>query len=1040
MVHTGVKHLKKTAQRTPRKTAAKTTTRRQTRSKKATETAKPSTNPGRRYELIGLACVAVGLIACCGLAGLNVGFVGLYAANFLHYLFGVGAFPATLVILLIGWQYMARHQGLHYSLRFFGLFLLFASVLAIWHHFVIPAGAEILPESLTRGGGLFGGAILFVLRKFFGVDGSIIILGVSVIGSVLLSTTWSLANGLNKTQATAEKGATVAASAAGTVLSATADKVAAAGSAVEEHVAEKVRDLRAKHFYDQEADAHFPAEEGQTASSQVMPEQPEAAEADSKDLLTGIMPHIELVSPSEVTPVQETAASPAAAAAVTTTPGAVAAAASVSAPHPAQPKPISHTARPFTIQYSSDNDEPQEDVDAAAALDAIVHSQRSLTEEKVKAAQAVAAGNAALAAEQTVQSAPSAEQESQTAQLAEANRAAADSLTLEAIAQLLPEEAASAEEPVAGTSAASELADADSVTEAQPVEEAAPAELGTGVPDQGDRPALGDYLRPSTAAQTIKSTKAELGTGVPAAGDKPALGDYLRPTPKQSPEAAQAEAAIKQPPKPYVVPQVADILEKTVKQRDAAMEIEIEEKAQILHQTLENFRVSAHIINACHGPAVTRYELEPAPGVKVSKITNLAEDIALALAAPSVRIEPIPGKAAIGIEVPNSKLEGVRLREVLESEKFAQAKSKLTVGLGKDIGGKAIFADLAKMPHLLVAGATGSGKSVCINTLICSILFKARPDEVKFIFVDPKMVELSNYNGIPHLMVPVVTEAKKAASVLNWSVQEMEKRYAKFAEHNVRNMESYNKKFPDDKMPAIVIIIDELADLMMVAPHDVEDAICRLAQKARAAGIHMVLATQRPSVDVITGIIKANIPSRISFAVSSQIDSRTILDRSGAENLLGRGDMLFYPVGAAKPVRVQGAFVSDEEVENLIDCIKAQGQEMETNEEIVAFTEKELADAEDEGKGSGKKGKRKPAMDELLPDAVDLIMSTGIASSSSVQRRFRIGYTHAARLVDTMEELGIVGPSQGSKPREIIMTQQQATEAVTRAMAADAAG
>ena len=455
--------------------------------------------------------------------------------------------------------------------------------------------------------------------------------------------------------------------------------------------------------------------------------------------------------------------------------------------------------------------------------------------------------------------------------------------------------------------------------------------------------------------------------------------------------------------------------------------MEIEENARTLQKTLADFKVKATIINACHGPAVTRYELEPAPGVKVSKITNLAEDIALRLAASSVRIEQIPGKSAIGIEVPNKELEGVQLREVLESPKFNSAKSKLTVGLGMDIGGQAIFADLAKMPHLLVAGATGSGKSVCINTLITSILFKAKPDEVKFILVDPKMVELSNYNGIPHLMVPVVTDAKKAASVLNWSVQEMEKRYAKFAESNVRNMDTYNRKFPEETMPAIVIIIDELADLMMVAPHDVEDAICRLAQKARAAGIHMVLATQRPSVDVITGIIKANIPSRISFAVSSQIDSRTILDRSGAEKLLGKGDMLFYPVGASKPQRVQGAFISDEEVERLLEFIRSQGQEMETNEEIVAFTEQALQEETEAGEGNGSRNKT----DELLADAVDLIMSTGQASSSSIQRRFHIGYTRAARLIDTMEELHIVGPNAGSKPRDILMSLEQAQQAVS---------
>ena len=333
-----------------------------------------------------------------------------------------------------------------------------------------------------------------------------------------------------------------------------------------------------------------------------------------------------------------------------------------------------------------------------------------------------------------------------------------------------------------------------------------------------------------------------------------------------------------------------------------------------------------------------------------------------------------------------------------------------------DIGGQAVVADLAKMPHLLVAGATGSGKSVCINTLISSVLFKARPDEVKFILIDPKMVELSNYNGIPHLMVPVVTDAKKAASVLNWAVQEMEKRYAKFASHGVRDMERYNRSTEEEKMPAVIIIIDELADLMMVAPHDVEDAICRLAQKARAAGLHLVLATQRPSVDVITGIIKANIPSRISFSVSSQIDSRTILDMGGAEKLLGKGDMLYYPVGSPKPVRVQGAFISDQEVEDLLDFIRQQGAEVEANEEIISFTENALKQEED--------GPGKELQDELMEKAIDVVLSTGQASSSNLQRRFRIGYTRAARLIDTMEEMQIIGPNRGSKPREILMTNE----------------
>ncbi len=478
-------------------------------------------------------------------------------------------------------------------------------------------------------------------------------------------------------------------------------------------------------------------------------------------------------------------------------------------------------------------------------------------------------------------------------------------------------------------------------------------------------------------------------------------------------------------PEAYQLPTVAEILEKRPTERDGALEREIEDNARILAQSLEDFRVKADIINACHGPAVTRYELKPAPGVKVSKIENLADDLALALAAFSVRIEPVPGKAAIGVEVPNKKLEGVTLRDVLEDAAFMKAKSPLTVGLGIDIAGQAIFADLGAMPHLLIAGATGSGKSVCVNTLITSILFKARPDEVKFIMIDPKMVELSNYNGIPHLMVPVVTDSKKAASVLNWAVQEMEKRYAKFAEVGVRKMADYNEALPEEKMPAIVIIIDELADLMMVAPKDVEEAIFRLAQKARAAGIHLVLATQRPSVDVITGTIKTNIPSRISFAVSSQIDSRTILDTGGAEKLLGKGDMLFYPIGAAKPMRVQGAFISDEEIERLLEYVRGQGEAPEPDEEIMRFTEEAAETGEDKDKG-----KSAAAQDELLEKAVELVLTTGQASTSGIQRRFRIGYTRAGRLIDTMEDLGIVGPNVGSKPREILMTQEQAAEAI----------
>jgi len=445
---------------------------------------------------------------------------------------------------------------------------------------------------------------------------------------------------------------------------------------------------------------------------------------------------------------------------------------------------------------------------------------------------------------------------------------------------------------------------------------------------------------------------------------------------------------------------------------------EVAQNAMMLENVLSNFGITAKVVNATQGPTVTRYEIEPAPGVKVSRIVNLTDDIALNLAAQHIRMEaPIPGKSAIGIEVPNKTTEAVHLRDVLDCSDFKDARGGIPVGLGKDIAGKHVITDLAKMPHLLVAGTTGSGKSVCVNTLISSILFSRKPEEVKLLLIDPKMVELSIYNGIPHLMAPVVTDMKKAAAVLRWAVREMEARYKAFAASGKRDIKSYNEAHPKAAMPLIVLIIDELADLMMTAPDDIEESISRLAQMARAAGIHMVLATQRPSVNVITGSIKANVPSRISFAVGSQIDSRTILDMAGAEKLLGKGDMLFAPIGANKPIRVQGAFISDDEVEHLVEFVKAQ-REPEYDDTVTQEAEKETEKESSEENDIYR--------DELLERAVNLVMESGQASVSMLQRRFRIGYTRAARLVDTMEDLKIVGPSMGSKAREILMSPEQA--------------
>lgn len=445
----------------------------------------------------------------------------------------------------------------------------------------------------------------------------------------------------------------------------------------------------------------------------------------------------------------------------------------------------------------------------------------------------------------------------------------------------------------------------------------------------------------------------------------------------------------------------------------------LQAKAMKLEETLKNFHVDARVMQVTQGPTVTRYEIQPAVGVKVSSIVRLADDIALNLEAKSIRIEaPIPGKAAVGIEVENEMVTMVKLRDIIESKAFKDAKSKITFAVGKDIGGNAIVADLKSMPHLLIAGSTGSGKSVCINSIILSLLYKATPDEVKLILVDPKVVELGNYNGIPHLLIPVVTDPTKAAAALNWAVAEMTDRYKKFAEAGVRDLESYNEAMradgeEDKVMAQVVIIIDELADLMMAAPSQIEESICRLAQMARAAGMHLIVATQRPSVDVITGVIKANIPSRIAFAVSSQVDSRTILDMQGAEKLVGKGDMLFNPMGMGKPIRVQGTFVSDGEVHKVIEYIKGQADDASYNEEVLTRIER-----------SGT-AKQEEETDELLPEAISLVVKSGQASVSMLQRRFRIGYNRAARIVDMMEARGIIGPQDGSRPRQVLITEAE---------------
>ena len=538
-----------------------------------------------------------------------------------------------------------------------------------------------------------------------------------------------------------------------------------------------------------------------------------------------------------------------------------------------------------------------------------------------------------------------------------------------------------------------------------------------------------EYSYQPTTIGSLETNHAAIASAVPgtgAAASSVSAGAGMSSMPLSVPSLAStaedtAQVAVSKDgqihrtyDKPYHFPSLDILAKGEVGQNNND---EVAYNAMRLEDVLSSFGISAKVVNATQGPTVTRYEIEPAQGVKVSRIVNLTDDIALNLAAQHIRMEaPIPGKSAIGIEVPNTKTEAVHLRDVLDCSDFKEARGGIPVGLGKDIAGKPVITDLAKMPHLLVAGTTGSGKSVCVNTLISSILFSRKPEEVKLLLIDPKMVELSVYNGIPHLMAPVVTDMKKAAAVLRWAVREMEARYKAFAASGKRDIKSYNEAHPKSAMPLIVLIIDELADLMMTAPDDIEESISRLAQMARAAGIHMVLATQRPSVNVITGSIKANVPSRISFAVGSQIDSRTILDMAGAEKLLGKGDMLFSPIGANKPIRVQGAFISDDEVEHLVEFVKQQ-REPEYDDTVTAEAEKETAAQDNDEQDIYR--------DELLERAVNLVMESGQASVSMLQRRFRIGYTRAARLVDTMEDLKIVGPNMGSKAREILMSPEQ---------------
>ncbi len=535
--------------------------------------------------------------------------------------------------------------------------------------------------------------------------------------------------------------------------------------------------------------------------------------------------------------------------------------------------------------------------------------------------------------------------------------------------------------------------------------------------DTGKKPVLLDDI-----INKMKEPEPKL----PADGIVPISAEKFGTDKPENPAEAETESEAQA--KTYVKPPL-DCLAPPKATRNLKYEDELKANATKLVDTLKSFGVETRIVDICRGPSVTRYEIQPAAGVKISRITNLTDDLALNLAAGGLRIEaPIPNKAAVGIEVPNKNRATVTLREIIDTDQYRSAKSKLFVALGKDIAGNCTYADLAKMPHLLVAGTTGSGKSVCLNSMIVSLLYNATPDEVKLLMIDPKQVEFTVYNGIPHLIVPVVSDPRKASGALAWAVTEMLTRYKAFSDNNVRDISGYNsicESIGEKKMPQIVIFIDELSDLMMAAPHEVEDSICRLAQMARAAGMHLVIATQRPSVDVITGLIKANIPSRISLKVSSQIDSRTIIDSAGAEKLLGNGDMLFYPVGIAKPIRVQGCYLSDSEVEKVVDFIKGQ-QQSAYDDDVMQEIERQAA-MEKKKNGGAVTGDADDdsEADEMIPKAIEVVVDAQMASTTLLQRKLKLGYARAARIIDNLEERGIIGPYEGSKPRKVLISKQQ---------------
>jgi S-DNA-T family DNA segregation ATPase FtsK/SpoIIIE len=920
----------------------------------------------KSIELKGILFIAAGLFLLASYAGLPTGFIGTFLHDAMAYGFGLGAVFFPFIFIAIGIGYFRLKKNLVWFGCFWAAMLFYLCLLGFLHHIFLPAGYETEPSFLPEGGGLAGGLLAMALHAVAGATGSVIILVAGMLAGLVLTGKLSLA-------ALTEKAG---------------DKIQDIRAARRERRKEENNSAESDRYFSrkQEVQPFFSGtnSDNRTSSPLDVYNNDEFADYNSDVRKPSTFKKILILGQKALENDKDTNTANDSQYDETRQENYVPAERMANHYKTLKERPSLITVypekqetrvlRPATgiITGHTDNPEPAP-WEKGAMLPG--HDSQDIPvshyeERPEEAAADIEGKNEMLVPEKNVPGKPR------------------YILTPNGVTQVTDG---------SGKAAASVL-------------ENSGAAVGTaveaGTADEDDGQASAGAGNDSTA-ETVSGSKARVSRKTPAALN-----------------SDEEDEAVKKNEE-YIFPPL-ELLNQVKRTNRRQFDSDVREQCRKLEQTLADFRVSAKVIGVTRGPSVTRYELEPAPGVKVSSVVNLADDIALRLAAPGVRVEaPIPGKAAIGIEAPNITNEMVSFREIVDCEDVRKNPSKLCVGLGKDIEGKVITIDLAKMPHLLVAGTTGSGKSVCVNTLLAGIMYKARPDEVKLILVDPKVVELTNYNGIPHLLVPVVTDAKKAASALHWAVGEMERRYKSFADTRVRDIKAYNAQ-AEEKMPYIVIVIDEMSDLMMVAKADVEDAILRLAQKARACGIHMVLATQRPSVDVITGIVKANIPSRIAFAVSSLTDSRTILDMGGAEKLLGKGDMLFYPIGANKPSRVQGAFVSDDELNRVTDFIKQQAIPVEYSDEVtnVALPSDSQKETKNAAAGGGE-APEEDGQDELLDDAIRLVLDLGQASASMLQRRFRIGYNRAARLVETMEELGIVGPAIGSKPRELLMSREE---------------